>query len=190
MTSLVERVREAAYRSLNRSKQSIAHRVDHIERVMRNAALIASSMEDVDRELLELAVLLHDVDQPIGQKQEHVRLSILAAEKILQQAGCTQERASQVLRVIAEHSTEHVETVKPTSTEAKILFDADKLDGLGAVGLARVFAFYGQMLFDACCLLPPVKNVLMDTNVVYQPENSKKCPGIAETLCRNLAFVT
>jgi uncharacterized protein len=145
MTILVERVREGARRSLNRSEQSVAHRADHIERVMWNAALIASTMEDVDNELLELAVLLHDVNQPVGHKQEHVRLSIHTAAKLLRQAGCTEERVKQVLQVIAEHSTEHIETVKPASKESRILFDADKLDGLGAAGIARVFALFGQM---------------------------------------------
>jgi uncharacterized protein len=145
MSELVERVRERVYRNVNRSEQSVAHRADHIERVMHNAISIASTMKDVDRELLELAVLLHDVNQPAGRKHEHVELSLRTAEKILIEEGCTPDRTRQVLGVIAQHSTEHIETVKPTSKEARILFDADKLDGLGAVGIARVFALFGQM---------------------------------------------
>jgi uncharacterized protein len=145
LSTLVERVTESVYQSLNHSEQSVAHRADHIERVMLNARSIASTMKDVDHELLELAVLLHDVNQPVGRKQEHVGLSIRTAEKILLDEGCTEERARQILEVIAQHSTEHIETIKPTSNEARILFDADKLDGLGAIGIARVFAFFGQM---------------------------------------------
>jgi len=66
-------------------------------------------------------------------------------ETILLEEGCSDERAKQVLEIIAQHSTEHVETVKPTSNEAKVLFDADKLDGMGVIGIARVFALFGQM---------------------------------------------
>jgi uncharacterized protein len=47
--------------------------------------------------------------------------------------------------VIAEHSSEHVRTIQPSTREAKILFDADKLDGLSAIGIARVFSLFGQM---------------------------------------------
>jgi uncharacterized protein len=125
-----------------------------VERVMRNALSIALTMKDVDNELLELAVLLHDVNQPAGRKKEHVELSIRTAEKILLEEGCTRERVRQVLGVIAQHSTEHIETVKPTSTEARILFDADKLDGLGAAGIARVFALFGQMGRLPCEAIP------------------------------------
>jgi uncharacterized protein len=152
MSALVGRVRESVYRNVNRSEQSVAHRFDHIERVMQNAISISATMKDVDNELLELAVLLHDVNQPVGRKEDHVELSITTAEKILLEEGCTSERARRVLEVIAQHSTEHIETIKPTSNEAKILFDADKLDGLGAVGIARVFALFGQkgrLPFDA-----------------------------------------
>jgi uncharacterized protein len=123
----------------------VAHRFDHIERVMQNARAIAATLEGVDYEILELAVLLHDVDQPAGKKAEHVELSLQAAEVILKQAGYPDDRIKQVLGVIAEHSSEHVRTIQPSTREAKILFDADKLDGLSAMGIARVFSLFGQM---------------------------------------------
>src|ERR1700744_1407087 len=112
---------------------------------MRNALKIAATIEGVDDEILELAVLLHDVDQPAGRKAEHVELSLRAAEEILRQADCPSDRANNVLAVIAEHSTEHIRTIKPSTSEARILFDADKIDGLAAVGIARVFSMFGQM---------------------------------------------
>ena len=112
---------------------------------MHNALTIAATIEGVDYEILELAVLLHDVEQPAGRKAEHVELSLRAAELILRQASCPSDRTNDVLSVIAQHSTEHVRTVQPSTHEAKILFDADKLDGLAAVGIARVFSFFGQM---------------------------------------------
>ena len=145
MSHLTSRVRSEVLRRINHSGQSVAHRFDHIERVMRNALAIAATMEGADIEILQLAVLLHDVEQPAGKKAEHVELSLRAAEEILRQSGCPDDRASYVLNVIAEHSTEHVRTVQPSTNEAKILFDADKLDGVGAVGIARVFALFGQM---------------------------------------------
>jgi uncharacterized protein len=145
MDDLVGRVRVAVKDRIEESTQSVAHRFDHLARVMQNAQRIAATIDNVDRELLELAVLLHDVDQPVGKKKDHVALSVKAAEEILDRAGCSRETAAKVLQVISEHSSEHVETKEPTSVEAKILFDADKVDGLGAIGITRVFSLFGQM---------------------------------------------
>jgi uncharacterized protein len=145
MSELTHRVRSEVILRLNSSEQSVAHRFDHIERVMRNARTIAATIEEVDDEILELAVLLHDVDQPAGRKAEHVELSLRTAETILRQAGCPLDRAHHVLSVVAQHSTEHVRTIQPSTNEARILFDADKLDGIGTVGIARVFSLFGQM---------------------------------------------
>lgn len=145
MSALTGYVRSEVVQRLKRREQSVAHRFDHIERVMRNALMIAATVDGVDYEILELAVLLHDIDQPVGRKAEHVALSMKAAETILQQSGCPVDRASYVLNVISQHSTEHAGTALPSTIEAKILFDADKLDGLGAVGISRVFSLFGQM---------------------------------------------
>ncbi|WP_213803956.1 HD domain-containing protein [Granulicella sp. dw_53] len=145
MSNLTDRVRTEVIQRLNNPQQSVAHRFDHIERVWANAKKIAATIEDVDHEILELAVLLHDVEQHAGKKAEHVESSVRTAEQILQDFGCPANRIDLVLNVIAQHSTEHVETVKPSTNEARILFDADKLDGIGAVGIARVFGLFGQM---------------------------------------------
>lgn len=145
MSKLTDSVRSEVIRRVSNPAQSVAHRFDHIERVMRNARAIAATIEGVDDEILELAVLLHDIDQPAGKKAEHVELSLRAAEVILKQASCPGDRARHVLSVIAEHSSEHVRTIQPSTREAKILFDADKLDGLSAIGIARVFSLFGQM---------------------------------------------
>jgi uncharacterized protein len=145
MSKLTHDVRSEVIRRVNHPGQSVAHRFDHIERVMHNALAIAATIDGVDHEILELAVLLHDVDQPAGKKAEHVDLSLRAAEVILRQAACPDNRTNIVLNVIAEHSTENVRTIQPSTREAKILFDADKLDGLSAVGIARVFSLFGQM---------------------------------------------
>lgn len=145
MGDVLERVRAAAKDRIEESTQSIAHRFDHLARVLQNVQCIAADMDDVDSEVLELAVLLHDVDQSVSEKKEHVALSMKAAEDILGRAGCPRETASKVLQVISEHSSEHVELIKPTSIEAKILFDVDELDGLGAIWVTRIFSLFGQM---------------------------------------------
>ncbi len=103
---------------------------------------IAKNYKNVDLELLKIAVILHDVCEPYDKKEKHVELSVKVAKRILEKVGCPKEKARRVLEIISQHSTEKIQ--KPKSLEAKILFDADKLDGLGASGIARVFALFGQ----------------------------------------------
>jgi len=124
--------------------QSVAHRRDHLDRVRRRALKLARSIPEgeIDLEVLSMAALLHDVDQPYHDKKGHVTRSLEKAEKILRDLGYPEDKRPWVLEAIAEHSSE--DESSQSSLEAKLLFDADKLDGLGAIGIARVFAFSGQ----------------------------------------------
>jgi uncharacterized protein len=130
---------------IENERQSVAHRFDHLLRVLRNAQTIARSYPEVDMEILTMAVLMHDVDQPFDDKPNHVTYSATAAERILAEVAYPPDRARRVLQAIREHSTETIETSRPSSIEARILFDADKLDGLGAFGILRVFALARQV---------------------------------------------
>lgn len=132
--AVLDRVRSL----INDDNQSVAHRMDHIERVVSNTSDIASYHPEADLEILKLSALLHDICQPFDRKEEHVKLSVNAAREILEAVGYPADRAERILRVISEHSTESISVSRPTSIEASILFDADKIDGLGASGIARV----------------------------------------------------
>jgi uncharacterized protein len=126
-------------------RQSDAHGMDHLIRVARNARSLLEFYPEADAEIVYLAVLLHDVDQPFNDKENHVARSLAVAERLLTEIGYPPARAVRVLDVIREHSTEHISSVKPSTIEARILFDADKLDGLGPIGILRVFALARQV---------------------------------------------
>ena len=128
--------------------QSVAHRMDHIQRVRAHAEVIVGHFPGADCELLTLAVLLHDVMSPFDRKERHVRLSMNTARRILNGVRYPPARTECVLAIIAEHSTEEPREGPLSSVEAQILFDADKLDGVGANGIARAFALKGQQGFD------------------------------------------
>jgi uncharacterized protein len=138
---LEQRVRDL----VETEQQSVAHRMDHLDRVARNAKAILAFYPEADAEILYLAVLLHDVDQPFNDKANHVARSAALAERLLTEIAYPPARIARVLDVIREHSTEHISTVRPSTIEARILFDADKLDGLGAFGILRVFALAQQV---------------------------------------------
>jgi uncharacterized protein len=145
----LERIIEEVKKSLgNRPKQSISHRADHPTRVWqraKNLAFIIMEKKDiiVDMEILEIACRVHDLDESYeGKKADHVVRSMVEGELLLHKVNYPKHRIQRVLQIISEHSSEDIKT--PSSIEAKILFDADKLDGLGAIGIARVFALCGQ----------------------------------------------
>ena len=146
--SWLVKVRQALNKEMaSRPKQSLAHREDHVERVRKRALEMASIMEEregvaLDLESLEIAALLHDVDQPVHEKANHAELSAVRAEAMLRELGYPEEKIPFIATLVREHSSE--DDSPPASLEGKLLFDADKLDGLGALGVARVFVFCGQ----------------------------------------------
>jgi uncharacterized protein len=71
--------------------------------------------------------------------------SAAVAERLLTEIEYPPPRVTRVLELIHEHSTEHISSVRPSTVEARILFDADKVDGLGPFGILRVFALARQV---------------------------------------------
>jgi len=118
------------------------HDFDHILRVLALAERIGRA-EAADLEILRAAVLLHDARGTTpgddGQRATHHEASAETARAVLQAEGWPPERVAAVLHCIRAHRFRGGEA--PQTLEAKILFDCDKLDVLGAVGVARTVAY-------------------------------------------------
>lgn len=112
-----------------------AHDFLHVERVYKIAEKIGKK-EKADLSVLLPAVLLHDLRKPVSR-------AIPIARKILRKLKFEKKRAEKILHAIEAHSFSH--GAKAKSLEAKILQDADRLDALGAIGIARCFAFGATM---------------------------------------------
>ncbi|MEO0912680.1 MAG: HD domain-containing protein [Pseudomonadota bacterium] len=131
-----------------------AHDLGHIRRVWRMAERIARvERAEVDWRVLLAATIFHDcVSLPKDAPDGHLS-SAYAAEKAvayLRKSGIPQDRLARIAHAIVAHSFSG--GVVPESPEAKILSDADKLDALGAIGIARLFAVSGALgrpLYDA-----------------------------------------
>jgi len=136
---IADKVKKILQKSPN---QSVAHRWEHAERVCKEAINIAKEESQADLEVLKIAALLHDIDHPYNKKKEHVQRSVKKAERILMNISYPKNKLKRVLEVISTHSSEDVNP--PETIEGKILLDADKLDGVGATGIARVLTFCGQ----------------------------------------------
>ena len=121
------------------------HGFDHIERVYRMAERLART-EGADLEIVLAAALLHDIEgsHPAGEERanHHFQSADLAAE-ILRGEGWPEDRIADVQHCIRAHRYRD-NREPPATIEAKVLFDADKLDVLGAVGVARTIGYAVQ----------------------------------------------
>ena len=122
-----------------------AHDFDHIMRVYKNAQQIIKK-EKVNETLVLSAVLLHDIASFPKSDKRSKNSSIESAKKaktILKKYDFTSDEITIVCDAISEHSFSQKKI--PKTIEGKILQDADRLDALGAIGIARVFATGGSL---------------------------------------------
>lgn len=124
-----------------------AHNLDHVFRVYNLCLLIAKYEKGVDLEILIPSVLLHDiarVEESLDKtgKIDHAVLGSVLAEDILRNLDYEEEQIEKIKHCIIAHRFRTGN--EPRSIEAKILFDSDKLDIIGATGIARSFMLAGQ----------------------------------------------
>ena len=116
------------------------HDAAHSLRVFNSAMQIAEKEPDADREIVALASLLHDADDHKlfhTSNNENAR-SFLAKNRV------QEEKAEQICIAINAISFSRNRGKRPSTPEGKIVQDADRLDALGAVGIARTFAYGGE----------------------------------------------
>src|SRR5271168_1197457 len=129
-----------------------SHDISHLNRVWRTARLIAAE-EGGDLRLLAAAVLLHDcvaVEKDSPLREHASRLSAEKAQQMLEELQWSGAEVEAVTDAIRTHS--YSAGLTPGSLEGRILQDADRLDAIGAVGIARCFYTAGRMgsrLYDA-----------------------------------------
>lgn len=121
-----------------------AHDFDHVLRVLSNAEHIGQ-LEGADMAILRTATLLHDIARADQNRTglDHAAEGARRASEILAQVGCLAPFIAAVCHAIAAHRF-RIDN-PPQTLEAKILYDADKLDSIGAIGVARAFAYGGHI---------------------------------------------
>jgi uncharacterized protein len=152
-SELVERV--AGQIKLRFLDESSGHDWHHIERVCKLAHKIATH-EGADQEIVQLGALVHDIadwkfhggDDSVGPRE---------AERLLLQEGAPQDIIDPVVDIVATISYKGagVQTTMQT-LEGRCVQDADRLDAIGAIGIARCFAYgghAGRLLYDPA--MPP-----------------------------------
>lgn len=166
-TEIIEQLKEDVKYILEESEG--CHDWDHTLRVY-NLALHIGKIKGADLEVLGIAALLHDIGRPTeaklrrslpsaadrlpqGQKQLtvncrpstekicHAEIGAVMAEGILQGYGLGQDVIEKIKHCISRHRFS--EGMAPESMEAKILYDADKIDNIGAIGILRAANYSG-----------------------------------------------
>ena len=126
-------------------KADPAHDFSHILRVCKLARKIGQE-EKADMRVLLPAALLHDLESKKGfksGKEPSDQDSLGAARSFLQGKGLDRDRIEKVLYAVEVHSFSR--GVCPVTLEARILQDADRLDAMGAIGIARLFVTGGAL---------------------------------------------
>lgn len=129
----------------------------HIERVHK-LALSLSEKEGGDRFVIEMAALLHDVaDEKLNESEE---AGMKKVSDWLEGLNVTEEENEHILHIIMNMSYKGGHGGKVSTLEGKIVQDADRLDALGAIGIARTFAYggaKGRLMYDPN--IPPRKEM-------------------------------
>ena len=139
----ISQINEIAKNKFLNAKGS--HRWDHTQRVCDLAEHIAKT-ENANTEIVKIAAYLHDIGRTEEDKSNgkicHAELGAKMAAEILKNENFDAEETEQITHCIEAHRFR--DNKVPQTPEAKILFDADKLDSIGAVGIGRAFLFAGE----------------------------------------------
>lgn len=120
------------------------HGFDHTERVYKNALKISQG-EELDLDVVKASALLHDIcrgDENSKKIECHAEGGAKLSSEILKELGFPEDKVEKVAYAIKVHR--HSKGINPDTIEAKILQDADRLDALGAISVARIFEYGGK----------------------------------------------
>ena len=119
------------------------HDFSHTKRVL-NMCMRIGKKEGADQEILHAAALLHDIARVEADSNQacHAELSALRAREILLKTSFPKDKIEDVIHCIGTHRFRSDNP--PKTLEAQILYDADKLDAIGAIGICRAYAYCGE----------------------------------------------
>jgi uncharacterized protein len=127
-------------------KASGSHDWDHTLRVFRLCEIMGPA-ENTDMDVLGVAAYLHDIGRAFQDESSgaicHAEKGAQMAKPMVEALPLSKKQKQNIIHCIRSHRFRNHH--KPATTEAKVLFDADKLDAIGAVGVARAFLFAGEV---------------------------------------------
>jgi uncharacterized protein len=123
-----------------------SHKFDHTDRVLKLCIHIGKK-EKADLEILKIAAVLHDIGRKFEDESKgkicHAEKGADLARKILKKYNVSTSKIEKIVHCIKAHRFRN--SITPQTLEAKVLFDADKLDSIGAIGIGRAFFFANEV---------------------------------------------
>jgi len=160
--------------------EGTVHSYAHIDRVFRIATYLAER-EKADVELVQIGAILHDIGRTVGEP--HNETGARLASEILGGTDFPHERSDRVARIVLYHALSMRDKLQ--TLEEKIVWDADKIDLLGASGVARVFHWLGKRPFQTV-----VEDCFEELRPIYDLLNTSTAKRIAKTrYTRTMAFL-
>jgi uncharacterized protein len=144
MRFTIKDIKDFAQKCFSNSPGS--HAWDHTQRVYKLCMHIGH-VEGADMEVLKIAAYLHDVGRPFQDESKgticHAEKGAEMAKDILEKYPLTNMQKANIIHCIRSHRFRG--NFQPETLEAKVLFDADKIDAIGAIGIGRAFQFAGEV---------------------------------------------
>jgi uncharacterized protein len=137
-SKIIEKIKQLSDKYMDEHSFS-GHDAEHVERV-RQLALRIAEKEGADMIVVEAAALMHDLGRWIEKKdstKDHAEESVNIAKEILKGLDMPDDKVEAILYAIKVHRFS--KGIMPDTKEAKVLQDADRLDSIGAIGIARCF---------------------------------------------------
>lgn len=137
---------ESVARSYFHEEMSPAHDWRHVQRVVTNAERLLEAHPAADATVVRLGAVLHDIGrarETAGETDDHATWGAAESRRLLEERGVAGATVEAVAHCVRAHR--HSNDVAPETLEAEIVSDADDLDALGAVGVARCFAHGGEI---------------------------------------------
>ena len=160
--------------------EGTVHSYAHIDRVFRIATYLAER-EKADVELVQIGAILHDIGRTVGEP--HNETGARLASQVLSGTDFPLERSDRVARIVLYHALSMRDKLE--TLEEKIVWDADKIDLLGASGIARVFHWLGKRPFETV-----VEDCFEELRPIYDLLNTSTAKRLAKTRYnRTMAFL-
>jgi uncharacterized protein len=159
-----------------------SHSFDHTERVYEKANII-TKQEGGDIQMVQVASLLHDIGRSIGEP--HNETGIEPAKELLSMIDYPSEKRDKILYIIKNHRVSEKHNLR--SLEGKIIWDADKLDIIGATGIARAFHQAGQMGTSITKVVKWCRDRSIDNPLTFHTKTAKEIAEKRYTIMKSFA---
>jgi len=146
------------------------HSFEHVKRVFKTATFLAKE-ENADVELVQIGALLHDVGWTVGKP--HHETGAKLANEVLKEIKYPKERREKVTKIVLNHDLDFRDKLE--TLEERIVWDADKIDILGVLGVVRAFHWFGNAPFDLV-----VKRSFKELKAIYPLLNTETAKKIAK----------